>query len=69
MGLPRGRRWEDRPIRANPSAALRAQAVLEVINGDTPPIDEPLALREQVHREALAAERRQGELALRGTHP
>lgn len=66
MGLPRGRRREDRPCRANPDAARHVQAALAVLYGDTPVIDDPLALREQVHRESRAAEQRQGELVLRG---
>lgn len=67
MGLPRGRRWEDRPLRANPIAAARVREALAVLHADTPPVPDAIALREQLHREACAATAaRQAELRLRG---
>ena len=63
MGLPRGRRWQDRPRAARPSAAAGVQAALEAL-ASGPPIEDPIAYREQLHREVEARRQRQAELPL-----
>ncbi|MEN1942673.1 hypothetical protein WCE55_02275 [Luteimonas sp. MJ293] len=64
MVLPRGRRWQDRPRAAKPTAAARVQAVLDALHSDTAAIPDPIAYRDQLHREVEARRQRQGQLPL-----
>jgi len=66
MGLPRGRRWVDLPRKAAPTALQWMQVCAELARADLPPSNDPdpIATRDQRHREVEAARRRQGELKL-----
>lgn len=64
MGLPRGRRWVDLPRTPAPCASERWKACALLALQVDPPINDPLAQREQLHREVEADRRRQGELRL-----
>lgn len=54
----------DQPRRPAPQAAARLGTIRLQLMADEPPISDPLALREQLHRDADACNRRQGELRL-----
>lgn len=67
MGLPRGRRWVDTPRKPDAMATVRLQELKALVLAPTTPVNDPLAMREQLHREADAHARRQGELGLKPT--
>lgn len=64
MGLPRGRRWVDLPRRPTANASAHMMALRLQLMADTPVANDALAVREQLHRDADACTRRQGELRL-----
>lgn len=69
MALPRGRRWVDRPRKANPTTAEKLRAAVAAGFAANDPIPDMLAYRDQVHRAADACSRRQGELPLADPPP
>ena len=64
MGLPRGRRWVDRPRKPAPNASMKWAEMRQVLEAPAEPINDPIAERDRVHRSADACARRQGELLL-----
>lgn len=47
-------------------AAARMQAVMDALHSPTAPIPDPIAYREQLHREVEARRQGQGQLPLAG---
>lgn len=66
MGLPRGRRWVDLPRKPAPDASERWAEMKRLASAPAAelPSHDAIAQREQLHREADACTRRQGELRL-----
>lgn len=64
MGLPRGRRWVDRPRKPGPSASTGLQMARLALMSDVPAANDLIAARDQLHRDAESCNRRQAELRL-----
>lgn len=68
MGLPRGRRWVDRPGKRWPVPVLsKMQEAVRAGFEPTEAINDPIAERDRLHASAVACARRQGELPLAGS--
>ena len=67
MGLPRGRRWVDLPRTPAVDASARWAEMKQVLLEPCAPVNDPIAERDQLHREVEARARGQGELKFSGT--
>ena len=58
VALPRGRLWRDKRRDPRPNAFQGLAAARRALLEDSPPIPDLIKFREQLHREAIAAEAR-----------